>query len=463
MSKNYLGLVLCLLVVGCSPNNEVVDNSTNGTRVNIILFLGDGMGISTVTAARILQGQIEGRAGEENYLGFERFPNVALVKTYNTDAQVPDSAGTMTAIMTGSKTRAGVIGVGPEVERGDCVGSREYTLPTLLEKLEQDGYRTGIVSTTTITHATPAATYGHSPDRNWELDTAIPEEHRLDCKDLAAQLVEFEFGDGLDLALGGGRYMFYPTDVADSEYPDQMGGRTDGRDLVQEWLSERDGRQFVTNKEAFGKLPVGEGQVLGLFEPSHMQFEADRHDGPDGEPSIAEMTEFAINHLSGKEGFFLMVEGGRIDHAHHAGNAQRALVDAIAFSEAIDKAVEMTDVNNTLILVTADHSHTLTISGYPSRGNPILGYASIGNEPLEDEDGNPYTTLGYINGPGALDLPNSDDPEDLNYRQLSAIPLRSETHAGEDVAAYALGPGALRLRGVIDQNEIYNVMLESVK
>jgi alkaline phosphatase len=158
-----------------------------------------------------------------------------------------------------------------------------------------------------------------------------------------------------------------------------------------------------------------------------------------------------------------MVEGGRIDHAHHAGNAQRALVDAIAFSEAIDKAVEMTDVNNTLILVTADHSHTLTISGYPSRGNPILGYASIGNEPLEDEDGNPYTTLGYINGPGALDLPNSDDPEDLNYRQLSAIPLRSETHAGEDVAAYALGPGALRLRGVIDQNEIYNVMLESVK
>ena len=161
MSKNYLGLVLCLLVVGCSPNNELVDNSTNGTRVNIILFLGDGMGISTVTAARILQGQIEGRAGEENYLGFERFPNVALVKTYNTDAQVPDSAGTMTAIMTGSKTRAGVIGVGPEVERGDCVGSREYTLPTLLEKLEQDGYRTGIVSTTTITHATPAATYGH--------------------------------------------------------------------------------------------------------------------------------------------------------------------------------------------------------------------------------------------------------------------------------------------------------------
>ena len=275
--------------------------------------------------------------------------------------------------------------------------------------------------------------------------------------------MEFEIGDGLDLALGGGRYMFYPTDAADREYPDQMGGRTDGRDLVQEWLSGADERQFVANNQAFSKLLAGEGQVLGLFEPSHMQFEADRQEGPEGEPSIAEMTEFAINHLNNKEGFFLMVEGGRIDHAHHAGNAQRALVDAIAFAEAIDKAVEMTNSESTLILVTADHSHTLTISGYPSRGNPILGYASIGNTPLEDVDGNPYTTLGYTNGPGAIDLPNSDNPEDLNYRQLSAVPLRSETHAGEDVAAYALGPGASRLRGVIDQNELYNIMLDALE
>ena len=461
MRKQFAVLVFCFVMAGCGQNGAINENPDK-PNVNIIVFLGDGMGVSTVTAARILQGQMEGGSGEENYLGFERFPNVALVKTYNTDAQVPDSAGTMTAIMTGFKTRAGVIGVGPEVERGDCVHALKNALPTLLERLENEGYQTGIVSTATITHATPAATYGHSPDRNWESDASIPEEHRSNCKDLARQLVEFEFGDGIDLALGGGRSMFYPADTIDTEYGDKTGVREDGRDLVQEWLSKVPNRQFVSNNTGFNELSAGQGQVLGLFEPSHMEFEADRQNGPEGEPSLAAMTEFAITHLSGKEGFFLMVEGGRIDHAHHAGNAQRALIDAIAFAEAVDKAVEMTDSKNTLILVTADHSHTMTISGYQSRGNPILGYASVGSIPLKDLDGNPYTTLGYTNGPGALDLPNPETPEDLDYRQAAAVPLGSETHAGEDVAAYALGPGANRLRGVIEQNELYDVMVEAL-
>ncbi|NIP14159.1 MAG: alkaline phosphatase, partial [Pseudomonadales bacterium] len=110
---------------------------------NVILFLGDGMGVSTVTAARIFEGQRQGLAGEEHALAFEQFPHVALVKTYNTDGQVPDSAGTMSAIMTGEKTRVGHIAVGPDVERNDCPGSLAGKRRTLLEEAELGGYATG--------------------------------------------------------------------------------------------------------------------------------------------------------------------------------------------------------------------------------------------------------------------------------------------------------------------------------
>jgi len=98
---------------------------------NVILFIGDGMGISTITAARIYDGQKRGETGEENQLSFERFPNVALVKTYNTNAQVPDSAGTATAMHSGQKTRIGVLGIGPEAEKGVCRDALAYPLPLL--------------------------------------------------------------------------------------------------------------------------------------------------------------------------------------------------------------------------------------------------------------------------------------------------------------------------------------------
>ena len=130
----------------------------------MILFLGDGMGVSTVTAARIFAGQQQGGSGEEYVLPFETFPNVALVKTYNTDSQVADSAGTMSAIMTGEKTRIGVIGVAASVPQNDCASALQNALPTLLEDAEDEGLATGIISTARITHATPAATYAHSPE-----------------------------------------------------------------------------------------------------------------------------------------------------------------------------------------------------------------------------------------------------------------------------------------------------------
>ena len=442
-------------------------SAAQGSR-GVVLFVGDGMGLSTVTAARILDGQNRGEPGEENYLSFERFPNVALVKTYNVDAQVPDSAGTMTALVTGHKARAGVLSLAPSVPHGDCAAAAGQELPTLLEEAEQRGFKTGLVSTARITHATPAAAYAHAADRKWEYAAAMREEVRGKCKDIARQLVEFPYGDGVDVVLGGGRGVFLPVERADPEDEKATGHRRDKRDLVAEWLTAGQAaalpRRFVFDRAGFDGLTAdnlaGNAQVLGLFEVSHMEHEADRAADAGGEPSLAEMTAFALDRLASAPGFFLIVEGGRIDHAHHAGNAYRALGDTIAFADAVAVAVERTDPAETLILVTADHSHTLTIAGYPARGNPILGYAvGADGKPQKDLSGEAYTTLGYANGPGGIARARGDAaPGARDYRQRATHPLMAETHSGEDVPAYALGRGAQRLRGVMDQHELHGVM-----
>ena len=179
---------------------------------NVILFVGDGMGLSTLTAARILAGQNEGKSGEEGYLSFETFPYSAQVKTYNVDAQTPDSAGTMTAMMSGVKTDVGVIGVDEDIARGGCSTVAGNELVTSLEAAEIKGLSTGIISTARITHATPAATFAKSADRNWEDISDMPEAAvTAGCVDIATQLIDFEKNleqrfpgidvDGIEVAL----------------------------------------------------------------------------------------------------------------------------------------------------------------------------------------------------------------------------------------------------------------------
>ena len=189
-----------------------------GPARNVVVFIGDGMGLSTVTAARILEGQAAGQPGEEHALAFEGFPHVALIKTYNTNQQTPDSAGTMTAMMTGAKTRAGVLGVDGSVPRGDAGAVEGHRLRTLFEEAEERGLATGIVTTASVTHATPAACYAHAPDRGWEGDTNLPAgAQEIDFPDIARQLVECPHGDGVDVVLGGGRRFFLPRETPDLE------------------------------------------------------------------------------------------------------------------------------------------------------------------------------------------------------------------------------------------------------
>lgn len=459
---------------------------------NVILFVGDGMGISTVTAAHILEGQLPGDEGEENKLSFEELPRLALSKTYSVNQQTSDSAPTMTAMVTGVKTNDGILSVNQNGVRRDHTTVAGNELTTFLELAEQKGLSTGVVSTARITHATPAACYAHTVERDWESDANLSATARTaGFPDIARQLIEFPHGDGLEVVLGGGRSKFLPNTTNDPEDSGQKGERLDGRDLTTEWLTQPNSA-YVFRKTEFDSIdPATTGHLLGLFERSHMEYEHDRATDTGGEPSLSEMTTKAIDILSrNKKGYFLHVESGRIDHAHHAGNAFRALTDTIEFSNAIRVAMEKTNPKDTLIIVTADHSHVFTIAGYPKRGNPILGkVVEPGEEDFSLDLLNlPYTTLSYANGPGYTGASNSQPEGPKNFphsptsysgitagrpdltaidttvptfMQEATVPLSSETHAGEDVAIYAGGPRAYLFQGVQEQNVIFHVMKEA--
>lgn len=443
---------------------------------NVILFIGDGMGISTITASRILEGQMRGESGEENSLSFEEFPFVALSKTYAVNQQTTDSAAAMTAIITGVKTDSGVLSVDQNVVRGDYKTIKGNELPTILELAEQRGLSTGIVTTATVTDATPGATYAHVAERGWESDVDLPPEARANgVSDIARQLIEFPYGDGLEVALGGGRAKFLPSATDDPEYTDKKGERLDGRDLTAEWTRKNQNSQYVWNKTQFDAVkPKKTKHLLGLFDVSELRYEHDRIKDKAGEPSLTEMTTKAIDILSSnKKGYFLMVEAEGIDTAHHEGNAYRALTETIELSNAVRAALAKVDLKDTLIIVTADHSHTFSISGYPTRGNNILGMVlpndAQGNaktQPALDINGLPYTTLNYANGIGVTSSSSrptlrNDETTAPDYKQEALVPLEGETHGGEDTAIFAVGAGANMVRGVMEENWIFQVIKES--
>lgn len=447
---------------------------------NVILFVGDGMGISTITATRIYAGQQRGRDGESYQLAMEKLPYSAFSKTYTHDSQVADSAPTATAMTTGVKSYNGTLGITQHANLKDCASAKTNGTTSLWEIAEDEGMATGVISTARLTHATPAATYVETTERDWESDADISASGKAaGCTDIANDFVAWQgqHGDGFDVVLGGGRENFLPATMPDPEYGNDKGRRLDGRNLMDEWKADRANRTAVIDQAGFDAFNWnGDGQILGLFEPSHMQYELDRAKDGKGEPSIAEMTKAAITRLSrNPKGFVLMVEGGRVDHGLHAGDAQRALGDASALDDAIAAAVAMTDPKETLIIVTADHSHTLTIQGYPERGNPILGLVKEGGKLALAKDGKPYTTLSFANGPGSVckALPDGKwlcdradlttvDTTALGFQQQSLIPMGSETHGGEDVAIFAGGPGANLFSGAVEENEIFHVMGRSL-
>ncbi|XP_031459585.1 intestinal-type alkaline phosphatase-like [Phasianus colchicus] len=448
---------------------------------NIILFMGDGMGLPTVSAARIYKGQLAGSSGGTVLPTAPLTP--ACPQTYTIDRQVPDSAGTGTAYLCGVKANAKTLGLSGAAVYGKCRTAFGNEVDSVLHRARLAGKSVGIVTTTRVQHASPAAAYAHSASRSWYADANMPREALRDgCKDIAYQLVH---NTDINVILGGGRTYMSPRWTPDPEYPDdpaQNGTRRDGRDLVAKWLSTREGARYVWDKKGLDAVDdTSVSHLMGLFEPKDMRYELNRNATTD--PSIVEMTEKAIRILRrNPNGFFLFVEdeckalavtwvmaarweqggdgpipcaGGRIDHGHHSGRAKQALTEAIMLDRAVARAGELTEPSDTLTVVTADHSHVFTFGGNTLRGASIFGLA-----PKKAKDKRAYTSILYGNGPGysirdggrpAASLPAV---EDKDYRQQAAVPLDLETHSGEDVMVLAQGPMAHLFHGVQEQHYI---------
>ena len=425
---------------------------------NVIFFLGDGMGPTTLTAARIY------KYGEEGNLQMQNLPYTARLKTYSNDAQTTDSAPSMAAYMTGVKMNNEVISMSADTTAvapgkdsngnktvNNCTTGNGTAATTLLELAKAQGKGTGSVTTTELTHATPAATFAHicHRDTQYEIATqAVPGGAGFNSA----------LGDGVDVLMGGGANHWTPYSATNTK------GRADGRDLTAELQTH--GYSYVTDKTALQTIDSSQtSKVLGLFSPtSHLAYELDRvADSTNTQPSLADMTSKAIDILSKNDkGYFLMVEGGRIDHALHGTNAKRALEDAVALDEAVKTALAKVDLTDTLIVVTADHDHTMTMNGYSAKGNPILGLVADkdGNQ-ATDVDGRPYTTLVFGNGsnrPATRPDLTSEQVQADDYLQEAGIRLSSETHGGGDVMLFADGAGANSFKGTMENTAVFSLV-----
>ena len=311
-----------------------------GEAKNVIFFLGDGMGPVTTTAARIWKYK------EEGSLTMDSLPYTARVKTYSLDAQTTDSAPSMAAYMTGVKTRNEtlamdgttlakspgkdpVTGVTAAINNCPATGNGQAS-QNLLEAAIAKGKATGVVTTARLTHATPAATYAHVCHRDTEYEIArqvVPGGAGFNAA----------LGTGVDVMMGGISYYWRPYNATTTPR-----GRIDARDLVSELQSK--GYALASDLASMNAAATAAGsKLIGLYDfalaQGHMSYELDRD--PAKEPSLAQMTTKSIDILSkNSKGFFLMVEGGRIDHALHGTNAARALADTVAFDDAIKAAID---------------------------------------------------------------------------------------------------------------------------
>ncbi|XP_055677995.1 alkaline phosphatase isoform X1 [Lutzomyia longipalpis] len=439
---------------------------------NVILFVGDGMGPVSVTAGRIF------KHGEGGKLSWEDFPHMGLLKTYSMDKQVPDSASTATALFGGVKANYHTNGVDSGVLKEDCQASqnKSHHVESILYWAQKAGKGTGFVTTTRVTHATPASLFANVPDRAWECEAKMPlDAKNQGCIDIARQLIEKEPGSKFNVIMGGGRQCLV-SGVEDSEN-DPLDTWSciseDGRDLIEKWSTDKMEKEqtfaVVQNNSDLENLDVSSEFVLGVFANGHLAYDHERDKGASGMPSLEEMTTAALRVLrKHQKGFFLVVEGGMIDQAHHRGWAKTALSELAAMDDAVAATLKIMarELDETLIIVTSDHAHTLSMNGYPDKGNSIFGVAQ--NSRI---DNIPYTTLTYgTGGPGGYQVevdgdgkvhrrdPTLDDTEDYKYIQQVAVLTDENIHGGVDVAVHAMGPMAHLFHCVHENSYVAHVI-----
>jgi len=408
--------VLILLLVSFSLYgiaSETENGSAPDEARSVILLIGDGMGFAQMTAARWAKAD----ENLSNYMDAELYMDgmeyAGYSSTTSADSFVTDSAAAGTVLATGHKTNNGIIGQDETAIFGVQDGEN---LTTILELAEADGKATGIVTNMRITHATPASFYAHV-------------NHRDNENRIAEQLL----ASGADVALGGG--LCYFVGMNETDPLGGAGSRDDDQNLLRE--AQDLGYVFVYNRTELLTIdPEETEKLLGLFGTSHLYFELRRKNEIDPQPSLSEMTEKAIEVLSrDDDGFFLMVEGGTIDHACHIRSYENTTAETLAFDEAVKVALDYADRSgDTLVVVTADHE----------AGGLVLGSVDFDDYSA----GDPVFASGLAFVPG----------EGYNL-----TPTGMSTHTAVDVPLMASGPGADRFsRGRTDNTEIFYLMKEGM-
>lgn len=298
----------------------------------VFLFIGDGMGISQVIAAEAFRSAA--KEEDQALMSFRQFPVTGLSTTYAANRYITGSAAAGTALASGEKTNINRIGMGP---------SGEEPLQSIAYSAKEKGMKVGIISSVSIDHATPAAFYARQPDRNMYFEIGA---------DLA--------NSGFDFFGGGG--FVQPKGVLDG----------DSVDLFE--YARKMGYQLINDAEGFKALDKSDIPVLFinpmLAEGASMYYAIDQ---PEGYISLANITEKAIRCLDNENGFFMMVEGGKIDWVCHANDAASVVREVIDFSDAVAEAVKFykQHPDETLIVVTADHE-----TGGLAIGNREVKYKS---------------------------------------------------------------------------------------
>ena len=443
-------LALCIIVffAGSTQAQTAPNAPAEEGPENVILLIPDGFGPASVTMAR---DYLRWRDGTTE-LPYDSL-HVGSARTFSSDSRITDSAAGGTALATGVKTYNGAI----------SVDTSKRPVGTLLEGAEQRGMATGLVVTSRLTHATPAVFSAHVPDRDQENEIALQ-----------------QLNQNIEVLLGGGKRHFLPESASDSE-------RNDERNLLNE--ADQDGYQVVETTE--GLSQAGNDPLLGLFSDGHMAYEIDR---PSDQPSLAQMTDAAIDVLSDREdGYFLMVEGSRIDHAGHGNDAAAHLHDILAFNDAVETALDAAHESNTLVLVVSDHETGGLTLGRNRDGEGIYQWhpdeladveassAAIADSirAIRQSDAGPATIKQRIEDTVAR-LTGVSDPTNERVQRLKNVegpyavgeavsPIvnhealvgwTSHAHTAVDVGLYAYGPGANRFVGNHDNTTVARLLAD---
>ncbi|MDQ0272720.1 alkaline phosphatase [Cytobacillus purgationiresistens] len=402
------------------PEAEAKSNNNKGKAKNVIFMVPDGYSASYATNYRWYKG-------EETVLDSML---VGMQRTYSANSKVTDSAAAGTALATGVKTNNGMISTSPDGKE----------LKTILEAAEKKGKSSGLVATSTITHATPAVFASHVASR-------------ADESEIAPQLID----NDVDVILGGGK-KYFPNS------------------LLKE--AKKDGYKLVSNKNELKNVNKKTDKLIGLFAEDGMAPELDRDTTK--QPSLAEMTGSALDVLKkDKDGFFLMVEGSQIDWAGHDNDAAWAMKDSEAFEKAVAKVMEFAKKDgNTLVVVTGDHdTGGMSVGGY-GKGDAdveLLRNVTATGDFMENklnadrsnvkEIVKQYTTLDLTDAEAEKIISAKTPSMAINQvvSERAIIGWSSTGHTGTDVPLYAYGPGSELFSGLHENTDLPVLMAEAMK